>query len=287
MKQNVGIVRRSVQVFSNLRSAAPRQRPWLGALVLSFSLTAVSTEAADFLEQLGTARKKLAGTNAPPTAALAALSQDQVVGGLKEALGKGVQQAIANLGKDGGFLNDINVKIPLPESLRKVEKTLRTLRQEKLADEFITTMNRAAEQAVPEAAAVLGDSVKQMTLTDAKAILAGTNNAATTFFRRTSETNLHARFLPIVKKATESAGVTAAYKQMMDRVGKAGSLGSLNLLGGSSLLGKEALDVDGYVTHKALDGLFLKIAEEEKRIRENPLARNSDLLKKVFSAVQK
>ena len=254
--------------------------------ILLLSLFTAQPARADLLDQLGlTQKKKGTGTNAPATGALAALSQDQMVGGLKEALGNGVQQAIASLGKDGGFLNDLNVKIPLPESMKKVEKTLRTLRQEKLADEFITTMNRAAEKAVPEAAAVLGNSVKQMTLTNAKAILTGTNNAATAYFRRTSETNLHERFLPIVKKATESTGVTAAYKQMMDKVGKGSAVG--NLLGGGSLLGKDATDIDAYVTHKALDGLFLKIAEEEKRIRENPVARSSDLLKKVFGALQK
>ncbi len=240
---------------------------------------------ADLLDQLGLAKKKGTNSVSTPAGALAALSQDQMVNGLKEALGKGVQQAVGSLGKDGGFLNDLNVKIALPESMKKVEKTLRTLRQEKLADEFIATMNRAAEKAVPEAAAVLGNSVKQMTLTDAKAILSGTNNAATAYFRRTSETNLHEKFLPSVQKATESTGVTAAYKNMMDRVGKANSFG--NILGSGSLLSKDALDIDTYVTHKTLDGLFLKIAEEEKRIRENPVARSSDLLKKVFGAVSK
>ena len=129
---------------------------------------------------------------------------------------------------------------------------------------------------MPEAAAVLGDSIRQMSVADARAILAGTNNAATQFFRRTSETNLHARFLPIVTNATARAGVTASYKQMTGKAGFAGSL-----------LGKDAGDLDGYVTRKTLDGLFVKIAEEEKRIRENPLARSTDLLKKVFGAAQK
>lgn len=214
----------------------------------------------------------------PATISLAGLSQDQIAQGLKEALSKGVQQAVAALGKPDGFLKDLNVKIPMPESLRAAERTVRTLGQEKLADEFVTTMNRAAEQAVPEAAAVLGDAVKQMSLTDAQAILAGTNNAATQFFRRTSETNLFHRFRPIVAKATAQAGVTRAYKTMMDKVGLAGSLGA-------SFLGQAATDLDGYITRKALDGLFLKIAEEEKRIRANPAARTTDLLQRVFGAV--
>ena len=202
-----------------------------------------------------------------------------MVGGLKEALGKGVQQAVGSLGKEGGFLNDLSVKIPMPDSLKKVEKTLRTLRQDKLADEFVTTMNRAAEKATPEAAAVLGDSIKQMSLADARTILTGTNNAATQYFRRTSETNLYEKFLPIVKKATEQTGVTSSYKQMVAKANFGGGFGS-------SLLNKDSMDIDGYVTRKALDGLFVKIAEEEKRIRENPIARTTDLLQKVFGAVK-
>ena len=142
-------------------------------------------------------------------------------------------------------------------------------------------MNRAAEQAVPEAAAVLGDSVKQMSIADAKSILTGTNNAATQYFRRTSETNLYARFLPIVKAATEKAGrhvsLQADDRQSRRRFRRIGR----------RLLGKETPDLDDYVTRKTLDGLFLKIAEQEKLIRENPVARTTDLLQKVFGAVGK
>jgi Protein of unknown function (DUF4197) len=245
------------------------------AALLACTLPAASADIRDLFKS-----KPAAGQ----TPGLTALSQDQMVGGLKEALSKGVQQAIATLGKPDGFLQDARVKIPMPENLQKVEKTLRTLRQDKLADEFVTTMNRAAEQAVPQAAAVLGDSVKQMSIADAKSILTGTNNAATQYFRRTSETNLHARFLPIVKAATEKAGVTGAYKQMTDKAG--GGVGALGGLGGG-LLGKQAPDLDDYVTRKTLDGLFLKIAEQEKQIRENPVARTTDLLQKVFGAVGK
>jgi Protein of unknown function (DUF4197) len=241
------------------------------------------SHGAGWLERLGFGTSK--STNPPAAGGIGgALTQDQMVGGLKEALAKGVQHAITNLGTPDGFLNDLNVKIPMPESLQKVEKTLRTLRQDKLADEFVTTMNRAAEQVVPEAAAVLGDSVKQMSIADAKSILTGTNNAATQYFRRTSETNLYARFLPIVKAATEKAGVTSAYKRMTDKAG--GGLGGLGGVG-ASLLGLEAPDLDDYVTRKTLDGLFMKIAEQEKMIRENLVARTTDLLQKVFGAVGK
>lgn len=219
----------------------------------------------------------------PVTASLSGLSQNQMISGLKEALGKGVEQAVANLGRSDGFLKDASVRIPMPESLRKVENTLRTLRQDALADEFVTTMNRAAEQAVPEAATVLADSVKQMSIADAKSILTGTNTAATEYFRRTSGTNLHARFLPIVKAATERAGVTSAYKRMADRAAGFGGLGGSS----AGLLGFQAPDLDDYVTRKTLDGLFLKIAEQEKQIRENPVARTTDLLRAVFGVGQK
>lgn len=253
----------------------------LSLLALALAAT-VGASAASFRDLFK--RKSAAGTTASTASSLADLSQEQMVSGLKEALGKGVQQSVASLGKTDGFLKDLNVKIPMPENLQKVEKTLRMLRQDKLADEFITTLNRAAEQAVPEAAAVLGDSVKQMSIADAKAILTGTNNAATQYFRRTSETNLQARFLPIVQAATEKAGVTGAYKRMTASAG--GGLGGLGGLG-STLLGQEMPDLDAYITKKSLDGLFLKIAEQEKLIRENPVARTTDLLQKVFGAVGK
>lgn len=243
-------------------------------LTLALGLTAVSTFAGLF-DWLG-----LGKTNtAPSSAVLSSLSSDEISGGLKEALSKGVERAVGTLGKQDGFLKDLSVKIPAPQSLQKVESTLRFLGQDKLADDFITTMNRAAEQAVPEAATVLGDSVKQMTLADAKTILTSTNNAATAYFRRTSETNLYTRFLPIVQKATAQTGVTSAYKTMTEKA----SLGGISA---SSVLGQNMPDLDGYITHKTLDGLFLKIGEEEKRIRENPVARTSDLLQKVFGAAR-
>lgn len=239
----------------------------------SFFVLLPLSYGASWWERLGLGQRKT--TNAP-SAGLTGLSQDQMVAGLKEALIKGVQQAVAALGKPDGFLKDPQVRIPMPDHLKRVEQSLRALRQDALADEFVTTLNRAAEKAVPEAVAVLSDAVKQLTIADARGILTGSNNAATAYFRRTSETNLYARFLPIVQQATAQTGVTRAYKNM---TAQAGFLGSL--------LGPDAGDLDAYVTRKALDGLFLKIAEEEKRIRENPLARTTDLLQKVFGSIPK
>ncbi|MDO9252376.1 MAG: DUF4197 domain-containing protein [Pseudomonadota bacterium] len=204
------------------------------------------------------------------------MSDDEVVRGLKEALSKGAQQAVANLGKDGGYLNNLDVKIPLPDELKKVEKLLRGLGQEKYADQFVATLNHAAEKAVPEAATIFADSISQMSMTDAKSILNGPNDAATQYFRKANEAKLRERFLPIVQAATNQAGVTSAYKKLMQKAGPA-----------AQFLGSGATDLDGYVEGKAVDGLFKMIAAEEQRIRQDPLARGTELLKKVFGSLGK
>lgn len=207
-------------------------------------------------------------------AATDALSNAEVVAGLKAALQEGTRYAVDSLGKDGGFLDNASVRIPMPDSLSWVEKSLRTLGQDQLADEFVASMNHAAEQAVPEAAAIFSDAIQAMTLDDARAILNGPDDAATDYFRTHTEAALTERMLPIVTRTTESTGVTSAYKRMLSSAG-----------GLTSMLSGDATDIDGYVTQQALDGLFSMVAVEEKRIRENPVARSSDLLKKVFGSV--
>ncbi|MGB5260122.1 MAG: DUF4197 domain-containing protein [Gammaproteobacteria bacterium] len=197
----------------------------------------------------------------------------EMIAGLKEALNMGTQYAVNNLGKDGGFLDNDKVRIPMPSSLAWIEKTLRTLRQEKLADEFVASMNHAAEQAVPEAATIFGEAIQNMSLDDARGILTGPDDAATQYFRRTTSDALTAKMRPIVEQSISRTGVTSNYKNMM---AKAGGL--------TSLFSKDTTDLDGYVTEKTLDGLFVMVAEEEKRIRENPLARTTNLLKKVFGS---
>jgi len=252
-------------------------------LVFTTLLSSLVISRAGFLDQL----QALAITNTTvlTSSNLAGLSQDQMIQGLKEALGKGVQTAVASLGRNDGFLTNLNVKIPMPGKLKSVEKALRTVKQEKLADEFVDTMNHAAEQAVPEAASVFSDSIKQMTITDAKAILTGTNNAATEYFRRTTQTNLYAKFLPIVTAATGKTGVTAAYKNMMSKAAVSTQVSSL--LGSTGLVKPGDMDIDAYVTQKAMDGLFTMVAAEEKKIRENPVARTTAVLKQVFGAAAK
>ncbi len=241
---------------------------------------------ADIFDLFGINKPKTAD---PATAALgAALGEDKVIAGLREALGKGLKQAVSDLGKPGGFLTNLDVKIPMPAKLQSVERGLRAVGQDKLADDFVGSLNRAAEKAVPEAAAVFADSLQKMTIADARNILNGPPDAATQFFARTTRTNLAERFLPLVKKATDEVGVTAAYKNMTGHLTAADSLGG-GLLGGlrKSVVDDQAMDLDGYVNERALDGLFKMVADEEKRIRANPAARTTELLKEVFGSVLK
>lgn len=215
-------------------------------------------------------------TKTTPVSSSSGLTDNEMVMGLKDALSNGVGHAIKQLGQNGGFYDNIRVKIQVPEKLKPVEKTLRFLKQDDVVDDFVVAMNRAAEQAVVEATLVFVDSVKQMTFQDAKNIITGPEDSATQFFRRTSEETLRAKFLPIVKTSTEEVGVTAQYKDLVKRAGPA-----------AALFGQKDFDLDAYITQKALDGLFLMIADEEKRIRENPLARTTSILKKVFGGILK
>ena len=214
-------------------------------------------------------------TLAPPAMArLEDLTSKEAVAGLKAALEKGSQAAIATLGRTDGFLANPQVKIPLPDSLQRAERLMRRVGMGSYADELVVSMNRAAEAAVPEAKALLVDSIRKMTLQDAKGILSGGDTAATDYFRRTTRERLHARFLPIVEKATARVQLAQSYEQY---AGAAASFG---------LVKKEDADLDAYVTAKALDGLYLMIAEEEKKIRKDPVSAGSAILRKVFGAVQ-
>ena len=205
---------------------------------------------------------------------LDAISSQDSGDALKQALTQGASAAVASLGKKDGFLGNPKVKIPLPESLEQAEKLMRTFGMGKYADELITTMNRAAEAAVPEARQLLVDAVKQMTLQDAKAILTGGDDSATQYFKRTTSAPLIEKFLPIVKQATEKVKLADKYNRYAKRAAKLG------------LLDKEDASLEHYVTQKALDGLFLMIAEEERAIRKNPVGQASSLIQKVFGALR-
>ena len=256
--------------------------------LLTTAVVTVTTAHAGLLDEV---KSVLTSTNSTSTNSLLSsvgagtLSQEQMVGGLKEALSKGVERAVASLGRTNGFLTNLNVHIPMPAKLQKVESALRVAGQGQLADDFVGSMNHAAEQAVPVAASVFGDAIKQMSIADAKIILSGTNDAATQYFRRTTQTNLQAKFYPIVQKATDQVGVTAQYKAMMGKFTAVDTVSSL--FGGKSATKLSTGDVDAYVTDKAMDGLFKMVAEEEKNIRANPLARTTDLLQTVFGSTVK
>lgn len=214
-------------------------------------------------------------TNAPAAAAGLPLSEQDVAAGLKVALSSGVTRAVAQLGRDNGFLTNLAVRIPMPTELQRVETALRAVGQNRLADDFVATMNHAAEKAVLEAAPVFGNAVSAMTWQDAMGILRGPPDAATQYLRRTGGAQLEQRFLPVVRDATAKTGVTASYKALQSAAPK----------GVTAFLGTDSVDVDAYVTRKAMDGLFQLVAAEEQRIRADPLARTSDLLQRVFGSV--
>ena len=206
-----------------------------------------------------------------PFSVLAAdVSSGEAASGLKETLTRGAEIAVDQLGKPNGFMGDARVRIPLPDSIRKAEKMMRTLGAGKYADELIETMNHAAELAVVEAKPILVNAVKNMSFDDARAILTGGDDAATQYFRRATSTDLTAKFLPIVKQATAKVELADKYN---DYAGKAAKMG---------LLDKKDANLDQYVTQKALDGLFLMVAEQEKAIRKDPISTGSALLKKIF-----
>jgi hypothetical protein len=211
------------------------------------------------------------------------LPTSDIAAGLKEALAKGTTNAINSLGRDGGFWNNAKVRIPLPGKLEQAGQLARQLGQGAKVDAFELSMNRAAEKAVPQVAGIFGDAIRKMTLDDARGILTGGDHAATDFFRRVAGDALTARIHPIVAQATDSAGVTRKYKAFTAGSG-GGQLGSVlgALGGGKSNKGGSPLDLDDYVTAKTLDGLFTEIGAQEQSIRENPGARSTELLKKVF-----
>ena len=205
--------------------------------------------------------------------ALDAISSGDASAGVKEALAKGADYAVSSLGKNGGFLGNDKVKIKLPGYLDKADSALRMFGMGKQADQLVETMNHAAENAVAEAKPILTESIKKMSVKDAKDILTGGEDSVTQYFKRTSTDQLTAKFKPVVKNETAKLKLADQYNKF---AGKAASAG---------LVDKQNADVDSYVTQKAMDGLFLMIAEEEKKLRANPMGAGSDLLKNVFGAL--
>ncbi len=204
---------------------------------------------------------------------LSSLSNADASAGLKKALDQGINLAVGKLGVVDGFLKNPQVKIDLPPKLAKAEGMMRMLGVGDQLDELVTSMNRAAEAAVPESKILLKQALKQMSLQDAKRILTGGDDAATQYFKQATSTPLKAKFAPIISRATEKVKLGQTYDALAK---KAVALGVLK---------PEDSTLQSYVTEKTLDGLFLMMAEEERAIRKDPLGQASSLLKKVFGAL--
>ena len=196
--------------------------------------------------------------------------KDTVAAGLKEALTIGSQNAVQSGSQQDGYFKNPAIKVPLPEKVQKVEKPLRKIGLSKQIDEFILTMNRAAEKAAPQAKDIFVGAVKEMTIVDAINILRGGDTAATDYMRSKTYDKLYGAFKPTVTKAVMDVGVTRSYQNLVDKSKK------------TRLIKDESLDIDHHVTSKALDGLFYLLGQEEKKIRKDPVAQVTDLLKKVF-----
>jgi len=209
-----------------------------------------------------------------PAQGLAGISELDASKGLKTALETGATAAVRLLGRPDGFLGNPQVRIPLPGYLKDAAKLLSAMGQKRQVDELEVAMNRAAEGAVPMATNLLGDAVKNMSVTDAKKILAGDDTSVTRFFAEKTRTPLSAQFLPVVKQSTSRVDLASKYDALAS---KAVGLG---------LVKQEDASIDHYVTRKALDGLYFMIGEEEKKIRRDPVGTGSAVLQKVFGALR-
>ena len=244
----------------------------LGIMIITTVLLLGSPAHADLLDKakslMNKDKAKPASTGGQ--AGTATPDKETVAAGLKEALTIGSQNAVKAVAQADGYFKNPAIKIPLPEKVQKVEKPLRKVGLSKQVDEFILTMNRAAEKAAPQAKDIFVGAVKEMTIVDAITILKGGDTAATDYMRSKTYDRLYGAFKPTVTTAVMDVGVTKSYQQLVDKGKK------------SRLIKDESLDLDHHVTSKALDGLFYLLGQEEKKIRKDPVAQVTDLLKKVF-----
>jgi len=204
----------------------------------------------------------------------AGLTESDAALGVRAALERGAVAAVGLLGRNGGFLDNPKVRIQLPGYLNEAAKVLKYTGQQRRVDELVTAMNRAAEAAVPQAKALLVNAVKSMSVEDGRQILTGGDNAATQFFADKTRAPLSVKFLPIVTRATEKVSLADKYNKV---AGQVASLG---------LVGKDEASIQSYITGKALDGLYLIIGEEERKIRQDPIGTGSAILKKVFGSLR-
>ncbi len=198
------------------------------------------------------------------------LSDEKITSGLKEALRVGTDNAVRSTGRPDGYFGNEAIKVLMPEKLRTLEKGLRAIGYGPDVDEFVLSMNRAAERAAPHAKAIFWDAILELSFEDARQIFSGGDTAATDYFRDKTTDKLVGAFTPVVEEAMDEVGVTRQYNQL---VGRARAI---------PFLKSELLDINEYVVSKALDGLFYVLAEEERKIRKDPAARITELLKEVF-----
>jgi hypothetical protein len=203
------------------------------------------------------------------------LTNQEIIDGLKQALSIGSNNAGSSASKTDGYFKNSIIKIPFPPEAKKVETQLRSLGMNKAVDDFILTMNRAAEEAAKQAAPIFVDAVKQMTITDGVNILKGNDSAATHYLREKTSTQLHAKFKPVIKSAIQKVNVTKYWNPLITTYNKIPMVDKMNP------------DLDEYITQRALNGLFILVAQEETKIRKDPAARVTDLLKKVFGSNKK
>ncbi len=243
-------------------------------LLLSLCFLATPSQAGwgDFVSDVTDAGKQLLSGEVVNSAASGDLSSDTIIAGLKEALDVGARYAIDNAGKTDGYLTNELIRIAMPPELEQASGLMRKFGLNKLADDFETSMNRAAEKAAPQATEIIVNAIKNMTIEDATNILNGSDNAATEYFKKNTSEQLTGLFEPTIKDSLNQVGTTKYYNDLTTQIADIPFVGqSINL------------DLPDYVTTQALDGLFSMIAVEEKKIRENPAARTTDLLKQVFS----
>ncbi|MGE5751440.1 MAG: DUF4197 domain-containing protein [Nitrospirota bacterium] len=232
-------------------------------IILLLSLFIASSAYAGLLDKMREYREKeRQSRNEPDT--------DTIVSGLKEALSTGAKNGVKSVSQVDGYFGNPLIKIPMPEKIQRIEKALRKAGFNKEVDRFILSMNRAAEKAAPQALTLFVDSVKGMTIPDAVGILRGNDTAATDYLKSKTFNELYQSFKPSISSSMNDVGVTRTFKEMMDKTRRI------------PFLKKESVDLDHYVTSKALDGLFTVVGQEEKKIRKDPAARVTELLKTVF-----
>ena len=232
-----------------------------GILVLIFSMSAcTSTQISSAIKSTSDYMKEDQ-----------ALSTNDVIAGLKEALVKGAEYSTASASKTDGYLKNLEIKIPFPPEIEKIETTLRNVGLNKPVDDFISSINRAAEQAANEAKPLFVSAITSMTIEDAWGILKGDNHAATAYLRKTTSSQLEVKFEPIIDNALNKVNATKYYEDMSTQYNRI------------PFVTKVETDLTKYVSQKAIDGLFVLVAKEEEKIRKDPLARTTELLQRVFA----